>query len=54
MDYQYLTQCTKLVSTLLEMKQKGTVCIKIGQFNFEFSNEGQAIHTENLNQNLTA
>ena len=38
MDYQFLMQCTKLVSTLMEMKQQGTVCVKVGNFNFEFSN----------------
>ena len=38
MDYQFLMQCTKLVSTLMEMKQQGTVCVKVRNFNFEFSN----------------
>ena len=39
MEFQFLDQCSNLVSLLIQSQQKGTIRINIGNFNFEFSNE---------------
>ena len=43
MESQFLNQCVSLANLLVSMKQKGTLSVNIGDFNFNFSNEAEKV-----------